>query len=101
MSDIIKLTTKKGMNDLYDKFYTIADLYSTTCCRSCKLLSKKGCTVKNLGCKIFRCSFIKKKYPALGELLFQMQEMLRPSGIRLSYYDTKKTIMRRSTGGSY
>lgn len=42
-------------------------LYPNGCCfstmkqKNCKYLTKTGCSIKNIGCKLYTCSYIKKK----------------------------------------
>jgi len=33
------------------------------CCAPCDYLSPEGCTIKSLGCKLYFCYAVQKKYP--------------------------------------
>lgn len=39
--------------------------YMNGCCRLCRYQSNKGCTSKNLACKLFNCTAVKEKYKVL------------------------------------
>jgi len=41
--------------------------YVNGCCRKCRLQSSKGCTSKNVACKLFYCKELENKYKLLNE----------------------------------
>lgn len=72
-------------SELYDVLYETADSIlkkydpcgfkngickaGGNCCEGCKYLSKKGCTVKALSCKIWLCESAKKNNPECASAL--------------------------------
>ncbi|MBW1975234.1 MAG: hypothetical protein JRI45_06650 [Deltaproteobacteria bacterium] len=40
-----------------------------TCCRECKYLSKNGCTIQCLGCKLYLCTYVNVQYRKLTKKL--------------------------------
>jgi hypothetical protein len=42
------------------------------CCAPCKYLSDNGCTIKSLGCKLYFCYTVQKKYP---ELMYELSKI--------------------------
>lgn len=51
------------------------------CCSGCSHLTKQGCSIRSLGCKLQLCSFISAKYPDLVLLLESLKEIAYECGI--------------------
>lgn len=68
-----------------------------SCCLECKHLSKTGCTVKNLSCKIFLCSEMCRKYPELGRKLNKIHDIAHHE-LRLypHFFDSISGVMQDS-----
>ena len=128
------LSTKK-LSALYDRIYDIADRlfkkydpcnihivergigYNSRktsteyglCCGGCKYLSKDGCTVKCLPCKLHICSTFmysydkngrevrNKKHRAFTDRLKRLRRIAIKSGIYThAYFNTKSEVLRIS-----
>lgn len=74
--------------------------YLNTCCGNkgfnciskCIYLSKKGCTVKSLGCKLFMCNNIKNNYPKFYEIINIIKTSIPPS---VMCYQSKTDFMNQ------
>lgn len=40
--------------------------YNYGCCRKCRYVTDSGCPSSNLACKLFNCSYVKKRYKPLS-----------------------------------
>lgn len=52
------------------------------CCRMCTFQSNKGCTTKNLTCKLFNCSYVREKYKVIE---FEDLKILKLLSFRQKY----------------
>ena len=52
-----------------DKNGKTACISKMNCCDGCKYLGSNGCTTSCLGCKLFICYTVQKKYPELRAFL--------------------------------
>lgn len=59
------------------------------CCAGCKHITKKGCSVESLSCKLWLCSYIRNEYPRL----YGGMESLRELAIALdiSIWETRSS----------
>lgn len=67
--------------------------------RLCKYLGEKGCTVKNLGCKLFTCNYLRKQ-----GYRFKLEKMLlarcfftrrQREILRTSFFITKEEVLKK------
>ena len=83
---------KKKLEEIYDSLYQLADdiikehnpcevskdgclADENFCCHECKHLSKTGCRVKALWCKVYLCSTSRIKYPIIADALEHIQSI--------------------------
>ena len=66
------------------------------CCRICHYQSSKGCTTKNLTCKLFNCSEVRKKYKLVTyddltilKLLSYRQRVI----LRHDYFSSREEVL--------
>lgn len=46
------------------------------CCENCKYLSPKGCLTNSIGCKLYVCFDIERKFPAFCKEIERLKEVL-------------------------
>jgi len=73
--------------------------YGTCCGRSCIYLSKTGCTIKCLGCKIYNCAYIRGRYRGLTKIIdlfyqFIDYDNIFEFGAFSACYSTKANFLR-------
>ena len=72
--------------------------YINGCCRYCKYQSNKGCTTKNVACKLFNCSYVDlngKKKLGFNDIKLTKCLSLRQRYILInSYFTTKEDIVK-------
>ena len=68
------------------------------CCRYCKYQSTKGCTTKNVACKLFNCSYVdydnKNKLEFNDINLFKCLSLRQRYILNNSYFITKEDIVK-------
>lgn len=52
--------------------------YVNGCCRKCPYQSTNGCTTKNFACKMFNCSYVRKKHSILTNKDLVLLKVLTP-----------------------
>lgn len=75
-----------------------ADNAWCNCCHGCKWLSKHGCRVKSLSCKLWTCPSISKLYPEMRQQLSVLRRRAVAAGIRMGCRDTKTWCLACSVG---
>jgi len=67
------------------------------CCRGCLYQSKKGCTTKNLTCKLFNCSEVTKRYqiPTYQDLkILKLLSLKNQILIKDDYFATREQVLK-------
>jgi hypothetical protein len=67
---------------------------SVCCCENCKHLTRKGCTTKNLRCKLYLCWHLEKNEKELNNKLRDIENDCRKLGFDLQYFVSKEIIIR-------
>lgn len=107
-----RMELSKLYDNLYDKGNKLIKKYNPCqikngicitkekcCCHGCDYLTKKGCSVKALSCKLFLCNnvrFIGKNNWKLDDKLEKLREIARENGLyfyRASKEDTIKELI--------
>ena len=72
--------------------------YINGCCRTCKYQSNKGCTTKNVACKLFNCSYVdlngKKKLTVKDVKILYLLNFYQRYVISTDFFVTPKTVAR-------
>lgn len=66
------------------------------CCRLCPFQSKQGCKTKNLTCKLFTCSEVKKRCPVIKYEVLNLLKVLTKRQrhmIRSSYFSKRESVL--------
>lgn len=66
--------------------------YTNGCCRNCFYQSSKGCTTKNIACKMFYCSYIKDNNNVLDYKDLILLKVLNPMQLLILKSDYFRTI---------
>lgn len=68
------------------------------CCRKCKYQSNKGCTISNVACKLFNCSYVdfngKKKLTVKDIRIFSLLNFYQRYVISTDFFVNQKTVAR-------
>ena len=66
--------------------------YLNGCCRKCMYQSNKGCTTKNIACKMFTCSYVKENIKVLTYKDLTLLKVLTPFQISILKIDYFRVI---------
>lgn len=69
---------------------------SCLCCTGCKYLTKNGCGVKSLACKLWYCTELYAKYPKVASKLSSLSSIAQRNGLwhyRMSKQDIFKYLV--------
>ena len=66
--------------------------YKNGCCRNCFHQSDKGCTTKNIACKMFNCSYVKNNTNVLNYKDLILLKVLTPIQLSILKNDYFRTI---------
>ncbi len=70
--------------------------HSVCCCENCKHLRKKGCTTRNLKCKLFLCYYQEKNNKELYKKLSDIRARVSVLGFSLGYFISKEENLEAS-----
>lgn len=71
--------------------------YINGCCRMCRYQSDKGCTSKNLACKLFNCSTVKKRYEVLeyGDIhILKALSLKNRTIVKSDYFSKRDDVLK-------
>ena len=72
--------------------------YINGCCRKCKYQSNKGCTIRNVACKLFNCSYVdfngKKKLTIKDVKIFKLLNFYQRYVISTDFFVNEKSVAR-------
>ena len=72
--------------------------YLNGCCRNCKYISDKGCTTKNVACKLFNCSYVdfkdKKRLEFKNINIFKCLSLRQRYILMNSYFMRKEDVAK-------
>ena len=74
------------------------------CCRICKYQSPKGCTTKNLTCKLFTCSEVEKRCQVITFNDLKILSLLSTRNrmiLKSDYFSTRKQVISDLYYGSF
>lgn len=74
------------------------------CCRTCRYQSTKGCTTKNLACKLFTCYPIEKKYKIIkfkDLKILKLLSLRQRTLLNSDYFSTKEQVIMDLYIGSF
>ena len=69
--------------------------YVNVCCRKCPFQSNKGCTTKNFACKMFNCSYVRKKHKVLSYndlILLKVLTPLQRMDLKCDYFSSIEEV---------
>lgn len=67
------------------------------CCRLCKYQNSNGCSTKNLACKLFNCSEVKKRYKTVEYKELDILKLLSLKNrliIKSDYFATREEVLK-------
>ena len=67
------------------------------CCRKCIYQTKEGCSTKNLTCKLFNCSEVKKRYNVIEYKDLKLLKLLSLKNqilIKIEYFSKREDILK-------
>lgn len=67
------------------------------CCRLCKYQTSTGCPTKNLACKLFNCSEVKKRYKTIEYKDLDVLKILSLKNrlvVKSDYFSTREDVLR-------
>ena len=67
------------------------------CCRLCKYQNSNGCPTKNLACKLFNCSEVKKRYKTIEYKDLDILKLLSPKNrlvVKSDYFSTRGDVLK-------
>lgn len=67
------------------------------CCRLCKYQNSNGCSTKNLACKLFNCSEVKKRYKTVEYKDLDILKLLSLKNrliIKSDYFATREEVLK-------
>ncbi len=72
--------------------------YINGCCRKCMYQSNKGCTIKNVACKLFNCSYVdfngKKKLTVKDVKVLKLLNFYQRYVISTDFFVNEKSVAR-------
>lgn len=67
------------------------------CCRLCKYQNSNGCPTKNLACKLFNCSEVKKRYKTIEYKDLDILRLLSLKNkliVKSDYFSTREDVLK-------
>ena len=67
------------------------------CCRLCKYQNSNGCSTKNLACKLFNCSEVKKRYKTIEYKDLDILKLLSLKNrliVKSDYFATREEVLK-------
>ncbi len=67
------------------------------CCRLCKYQNSNGCSTKNLACKLFNCSEVKKRYKTVEYKDLDILKLLSLKNrliVKSDYFSTREEVLK-------
>ena len=67
------------------------------CCRLCKYQNSNGCPTKNLACKLFNCSEVKKRYKTIEYKELAILKLLSLKNrliVKSDYFSTREEVLK-------
>lgn len=67
------------------------------CCRLCKYQNSNGCPTKNLACKLFNCSEVKKRYKSIEYKDLAILKLLSLKNrliVKSDYFSTREEVLK-------
>lgn len=67
------------------------------CCRLCKYQNSNGCSTKNLACKLFNCSEVKKRYKTVEYKDLDILKLLSLKNrliVKSDYFATREEVLK-------
>lgn len=67
------------------------------CCRLCKYQNSNGCPTKNLACKLFNCSEVKKRYKTIEYKDLDILKLLSQKNrlvVKSDYFSTREDVLK-------
>ena len=67
------------------------------CCRKCIYQTKEGCSTKNLTCKLFNCSEVKKRYNVIEYKDLKLLKLLSLKNqilIKIEYFSKREDVLK-------
>ena len=67
------------------------------CCRLCKYQNSNGCPTKNLACKLFNCSEVKKRYKTIEYKDLAILKLLSLKNrliVKSDYFSTREEVLK-------
>lgn len=67
------------------------------CCRKCIYQTSKGCSSKNLACKLFNCSEVKKRFETLSDkdlILLKLLSLKNRFIVKSNYFSLREDVLK-------
>ena len=71
--------------------------YSYGCCRLCIYVTEKGCSSKNLACKLFNCEEVRKRYKVINYKdlkLLKLLSLRQRFIVKSDYFSSREEVLK-------